>query len=354
MRVALALLAMLAVVPSAAAGENVVFTARPGEVLHWSVQLANATSISPVDATTRNSTGIGYLTQQAPQEVGSWIAVGSLKDGAVPFTIHVPRGAAPGQYFAGLVAAEGSKRQIVGIEIDVAGPLLARFVLGAVNVGRAHGRQRLYLHVSNAGNVARRPQGAISIQTRSGATLQRARFQMASFLPHTSIDYPLPLGGPLPPGAYVAVVRLTYPDASGIAAQTSSSAPEFTVSNLPRDFRPHPSSSTPTATHETPGASAWPWIAATGGGAVVLAAAVYLALALQRRRPVTVSVTPVQAPSPQAKDRCAGHHYWHVDWSSAEPGPGGTVTYTHRCRRCGLEVRASDIGDAAAQAASLP
>src|SRR5207247_1809016 len=116
----------------------------------------------------------------------------------------------------------GSKRRIVGIEVDVAGPLLARFVLGAVNVGRAHGRQQLYLHVANAGNVARRPQGTVSIQTRSGAALRRARFQMASFLPHTSIDYPLPVRGRLPAGAYVAVVRLTYTDATGIGAQTSS------------------------------------------------------------------------------------------------------------------------------------
>jgi len=268
----------------------------------------------------------------------------------VPFTIHVPRGTAAGQYFAGIA----SKQRIVGIEVDVAGPLLARFVLGAVNVGRAHGRQRLYLHVSNTGNVARRPQGAVAIQTRDGATLRRARFRMASFLPHTSVDYRLPVRGRLPPGAYVAVVRLTYPDAAGIGAQTSSAAPQFTVSKRPRDFQPHPSSSTPTSTPEAQGASGWPWVAAATGGAVLLAGAFYLALALRRRRPVTVSVTPVQAPVPQATDRCAGHHYWQVDWRSAAPGPGGTVTYTHRCRHCGLEVRASDIGDAAAQAASLP
>jgi hypothetical protein len=67
-----------------------------------------------------------------------------------------------------------------------------------------------------------------------------------------------------------------------------------------------------------------------------------------------VTVTPVQAEAPRAKDRCAGHHYWRVDWDSARPGPGGTVTYIHHCRRCGLEVRASDIGDAAEQGASLP
>ena len=54
------------------------------------------------------------------------------------------------------------------------------------------------------------------------------------------------------------------------------------------------------------------------------------------------------------KARCEGFHYWEVDWDHPEPTPGGAVTYPHRCRRCGLEVHASDIGDAATKAASLP
>ena len=94
------------------------------------------------------------------------------------------------------------------------------------------------------------------------------------------------------------------------------------------------------------GGSSWPWLA---GGAVAVLVAVVLAVALKRRRPVPVTVTPVGHTSPSVT-RCEGHHYWQVDWDSAEPGPGGNVTHVHRCRRCGLEVRAADIGDAAARA----
>jgi len=84
-------------------------------------------------------------------------------------------------------------------------------------------------------------------------------------------------------------------------------------------------------------------------GAVDVLVAVVLAVALERRRPVPVTVTPVGHTSPSVT-RCEGHHYWQVDWDSAEPGPGGNITHVHRCRRCGLEVRAADIGDAAAEA----
>jgi hypothetical protein len=350
MRTVLAILATLAAVPGASAAGSLVFIARDGEVLHGTLEIADTRNVSAVDATTRNSTGIGYRMARAPRGAGGWIAVGKADGSHVPFTIHVPRGTSPGQYFAGI----GTKRQIVGIEIDVAGPLLARYVIGAVNAGSAHGRQRLYLHVANTGNVAGRPQGAVSIETRDGKSLRRVRFRMASFLPHTAVDYPLPVASRLPTGTYVAVARLTYQDANGTGTVTSAAAPQFTVSKAPRRFRPQPTATTPVPLPAVRSSSAWPWIgAAAAGAALLLAAAGYLALQLRRRRPVTVTVTPVEPTEAKAAARCAGHHYWQVDWSSAQTDPGGDVTYTHRCRRCGLEVSASDISDAAAKAASL-
>jgi hypothetical protein len=336
-------LVALVVVPAAAAGRVLVFTAAAGDVLHGSLPVPGATRLYAADATTGNTTGIVYLTRRTPVGAGRWIAIGTPETGApVPFTVHVPRHARPGQYFAGIVAV-GSKRRVARVEVDVAGPRLARFVLGAVHVGRA----TLYLHVSNTGNVARRPQGTVSIQTRAGARLRRLRFRMASFLPHTSVDYPLRLERRLAHGTYVAVVRLTYPDAAGTGAATSSAAPQFTVSKLSHGFRPHaPTTAAPSAPAHH--GSWWPWLAA-GAGALVVAAG---AVALRRRRPVTVTVRPVLPLSPEAA-RCEGFHYWEVDWDHPERRPGGTVTYPHRCRRCGLEVHASDIGDAAAKAASL-
>jgi hypothetical protein len=337
----LAIVAGVLLVPAATAGRGLVFTANAGETLHGSTEAGDKPYAA--DATTRNSTGIAYRRETAPREAGRWISLGSAKGGVVPFTIHVPRDAEPGEHFAGIVTGSG----VVGVEIDVAGPRVARFVLG----GATADRRRVYLRVSNTGNIAARPQGVVSIERRNGAAFARIAFRMATFLPHTSIDYPLALRTRLRPGAYVANVKLTYPGADAGGLQSSSAAPEFAVSNSPRRAAPAPPSQgmqpQPEAAH---GGSAWPWVV---GAALTLlaAAAVAGAVMLWRRRPVSVTVRPLDTPAPTVEP-CAGHHYWEVDWDSARPDPGGDVSYVHRCRRCGLEVRAADIGEAATKAPS--
>jgi hypothetical protein len=351
MRAAFAVLAGLMLVASATAGSGLVFAGDPGVILHGSIRADVGASLDAADATTRNQTGIGYLVGRTPTGAARWITLDQRTGAVVPFTIRVPRAAAPGQYFAGIVVGTaGDKQRIVGIEIDVSGPLLAHFVLGAVHVGSAHRHQQLYLRVSNTGNVARRPQGVVSIQTRGGTTLERLAVRMATLLPGTAVDYPLRLREQLRPGTYTAAVRLTYPGAGGEDAVASSAAPQFNVSAVLHRFRPRPSR-TPAAPVAAKRASpSWPWFA--GGAATLLAAATAAALVLRRRRPVTVTVTPLRSTAATARtDRCEGFHYWDVDWQHPEPGPGGSLTYPHRCRRCGLEVRAADIAEAAAKAA---
>ena len=88
---------------------------------------------------------------------------------------------------------------------------------------------------------------------------------------------------------------------------------------------------------------------------------------MRQRRPVTVTATPVPPAPPAAgppattqpqstpptPERCQGYHYWQADWMHGQVGPDGVLLYPHRCRNCGLEVRAADIGDAAQKAAAL-
>jgi hypothetical protein len=38
-------------------------------------------------------------------------------------------------------------------------------------------------------------------------------------------------------------------------------------------------------------------------------------------------------------------------FDQGRPGPGGVTLYPHRCRTCGIQVIATDINDAADQAA---
>ena len=121
-------------------------------------------------------------------------------------------------------------------------------------------------------------------------------------------------------GTYVAAVRLTYPDRAGTGVATSSAAPQFTVSKLSHGFRPHPPTTAAAPSAPTHGGSWWPWLAA-GGGALVAVTGV---VALRRRRPVTVTVRPVRPVSAEAA-RCAGFHYWEVDWDHAVPARTSTV-----------------------------
>jgi len=330
-------LAALVLAAPAAAGPGLVFAAGGGVVLHSSIRAHRA--VRATDATTRNATGIAYLTARTPTGVGAWIAVGKAGGGLAPLSIRVPHDALPGQYFAGLVV--GSKQRIVPVEIDVPGSLQARFVVGAVHAGHA----RLYLHVSITGNVARAPNGVVSVARGSGGTVAQGAFHMAAFLPHTAIDYPLTLGRRLAPGTYTASVRLTYPDAGTAGSDTPSAAPQFTVPVV-ASFRPRPPGlpAAPAATQAAAG-SAWRWI----GAAAASLAAVAAGVALVRRRPVTVTVRPLAELT--TATRCEGFHYWDVDWQRPEPGPDGATTFPHCCRRCGVEVRAADISDAAAKTA---
>jgi hypothetical protein len=312
----------------AAAGPGLVFGASGGVVLDGSIRARSP--VRAVDAATRNETGIAYLTDRRPTGVASWLTVGKPSGGLVAFTIRVPRGAAPGEYFAGL-AVGGAGGYVVGVEIDVAGPPVARFVVGAVHAGRT----RLYLHVTNAGDVALAPQGAVSIADSARATVEQVAFRMATFLPHTSVDYPLPFRHRLAPGSYTASVRLTY------AGVTSSAAPQFVVPRRPT-FTPRP-----------PGPPVLPVAAARGassrsryvaGAVTALLGAAAGALLWRRRRPLTVTARPVAPELVPA--RCEGFHYWDVDWQRPQRGANGAVVYPHRCRRCGVEVLAVDIADA--------
>jgi hypothetical protein len=111
--------------------------------------------------------------------------------------------------------------------------------------------------------------------------------------------------------------------------------------------------------------SLYKWIA-IGFGALLLGGGGYFFAVVRQRRPVTVTATPVPTPPLAADlpaaappppgptgDRCQGYHYWQADWMHGQVGPDGVLLYPHRCRNCGIEVRAADIGDAAQKAALL-
>ena len=404
MRPLAVLLVALALAPTAAARTGPVFGLRAvgdpklgyfvyplsaGSTVHGAVAVTNTgdtagtVKLYASDATTGATSGTVYLTDSRPSGVGTWISLASssatLAPGAskqVAFTVHVPSGATPGEYVGGIVAETTRQQQgpksnkklqinvrnlsIVAVETNVPGPQVAKFTIGKVAVGGSQGRQQVFIHVSNDGNVLRKPKGAVTIENSSGTPLQKIPFKMDSFLPHTAIDYPVQLTKALPAGDYVASVQLTYDGAGSSGTATSSASPQFSVSNesVGKVFKPSkPTQVGPGGVVAASKSSSKTWeYVAIALGAMVLAGGGYFLAVYRQRRPVTVAATPVPpapptpASPPPAAEACAGFHYWQVDWDQGEAGPDGRMTYPHRCRNCGIEVRAHDIGEASALA----
>jgi hypothetical protein len=58
---------------------------------------------------------------------------------------------------------------------------------------------------------------------------------------------------------------------------------------------------------------------------------------------------PAAAPRPTSP-ACDPHHYWEVAYERGTLGDDGVWRFPHRCQNCGLELLATDIADATAQA----
>jgi hypothetical protein len=331
---------------------------------------AGVAKLYAVDAGTGSTTGTVYLTDRKPVRAGTWVTLAKSrvtiapgKFVRVPFTVHVPAGTAPGQWVAGLVAEAAVQTEsghtnsktgvqikirnqtIVAVQVNVPGARRAAFAIGAVKTGGQRGFQQVLVHLTNTGNVLSKPTGAVEI-LQAGRVVEKLPFKMDSFLPQTSIDYPVLLTKALPAGDYRARVSLSYPSASG-GTQTIHGTPAFSVSK--QDVKQVFTSAAPT--QQAPGgtvassSSSTPW-AVIGA---IIAALILLALvgwALLRRR----SSSGSRAPGAGDPASCTPFHYWDVDYDHGVQDDDGTWRFPHRCRNCRLEVTAKDITDASAQA----
>jgi Bacterial protein of unknown function (DUF916) len=399
-----------------------VYTAVPGAARTGSVIVSNvgktagSVRLFTADATTGQTTGTVYKTDAAPTQSGTWTTLAqtslTLAPGThrkVAFTVHVPADAQPGQWVSGIAVEaknastsqqSGQKARvqikvrevtIVAVQVNVPGPPVVQFTLGNVTTGGSKGFQKVFLHVSNVGNVLAKPTGAVTIYTAGGALVQTLPFKMDTFLPQTSIDYPILLKKALPAGDYQASVRLRVPGFASGAAKVVTSSPSFTVSDadVKQVFSSsQPTQAPPTATtsSSSSSSSSLPTWAYAAIGAAILAVLVLLVVLLLRRRgrktpmpatPTTVvQLPPEPAPEPEPEPEaapetapppepvpgpepgsdpgaCVPYHYWEVDYEHGVHGSDGQWRFPHRCRSCGLEMLARDVTDASEQAAAL-
>ena len=269
----------------------------------------------PADATTGPTTGTVFVTDRPPSGTGTWVQLASRsftlspgRSARVPFTVNVPAEAKPGQWVAGIVAegAEAVRQSattnktgvririrnltIVAVQTNVPGPAIVSFTVGTVSTGGQHGFQQLIVHFTNGGNQLRKPHGTATIRDSKNRIVETLTYAMDTFLPQTSIDYPLLLSKALLPGDYRAQIRLTSPGATPGGADTTVSATRsFSVSN--QDVTQVFTSSKPTqaptsATGATAGSSSTPWALIVGAAVgVLLLALLVLQLVRRARRP---------------------------------------------------------------------
>ncbi len=145
----------------------------------------------------------------------------------MPFTVHVPVGTPPGQYLAGVSASvpltndpgttvppageAGFSMSVMfqrglAVEIDVPGPRTATLqVTGAEPIATPDG-VTLGVHIGNVGNAFARGTGVI----RVADTNTDFSFKIDTFVPGTSIVYPMSWTKTVVPGTHHVEVDLTY------------------------------------------------------------------------------------------------------------------------------------------------
>jgi hypothetical protein len=271
-----------------------VLDLKPGQTLRDRVTVINAggstgtTYIYPVDATTGQTSGAVYLARNAPRlDVGSWITLdqstvtlGPGERKVIGFTIHVPKNLQPGDHLGGIVAENarltvgkaGKPLQIkirhltiVAVQAKIPGAAAAAMQIGRVKAGGGAGYQRVFVQLTNPGDLMLKPLGTLLLTDASGQTVARRTFQLDTFLPRTTIDYPVLIPGKaLQPGSYHATVDLSYSGKSIEHAQdVNVSQGDYT-----QVFQGAPALTQPAASHSGGGSSKLPW--AIAGLAVLL------------------------------------------------------------------------------------
>ncbi|HVC79647.1 MAG TPA: hypothetical protein VNL35_03990 [Chloroflexota bacterium] len=173
-------------------GSHFTYALRPGMVIKDGLILHNFDSrpvrLSVYPADLRNLAGGGLAPAQAYEPrrgAGAWIHLNPMimtvpphRREQVLFTVSVPHGAIPGDYYGAVVAAAVGDHRKAGVHIAMRAALIVHFsVPGRIRVGARIGGLRTQatgggetfnLVVSNTGNVTFMVSGAILLRDGSG------------------------------------------------------------------------------------------------------------------------------------------------------------------------------------------
>jgi len=223
-------------------GHFYLLDAQPGDTITQSIRVSNPNDhavtvmVDAVDATTGDLTGVQLGRPGSARALTSrWFVVSSpqitlapnmARD--VPFTLHVPPNAAPGQYLAGISAsvplsADDTKgnqppagkagfsmavrfQRGIAVEIDVPGPRAAVLAVSGAEPKATPDGVSLGVHIANTGNAFAHGSGVV----RVADTNTDVSFKIDTFVAHSAIVYPVRWTKAVVPGTHHVEVDLTY------------------------------------------------------------------------------------------------------------------------------------------------
>ncbi len=223
-------------------GNFYLLAANPGDQVTQSFRVVNpndhavTATVEAVDAVTGDLTGVQLGQPGSAKALTSrWIVVATpqitlapQQSRDVPFTVHVPSGAKPGQYLAGvsasvpLSAADTQANQApsgqagfsmavrfqrgIAVEIDVPGPVAPKLSVTDAVPKAVPGGVELGVHIANVGNGFAHGSGVI----RVADTNTDYSFKIDTFVAGTAIVYPMQWTKTVVPGTHHVEVDLTY------------------------------------------------------------------------------------------------------------------------------------------------
>jgi hypothetical protein len=144
----------------------------------------------------------------------------------IGFTVKVPRRLRPGDHLGGIVAENarltegGGESQlqikiqhltIAAVQVKLPGKGAHSFLIGGVKPRGGNGYQRVLVLLRNRGTVMEKPLLTLTLTDAGGQQVAQRTLKLDTFLPRTTIDYPVLLPGQaLQPGSYRADVSLVF------------------------------------------------------------------------------------------------------------------------------------------------
>ncbi|MDQ2714439.1 MAG: DUF916 and DUF3324 domain-containing protein [Chloroflexota bacterium] len=217
-----------------------IFDAHPGAILHNGIRVTNngtatgTVGLYAVDSATGQTSGTVYLSHDAVQhDVGTWITLGmqhvTLAPGesqVVPMQVTVPATMWPGQHVGGIVAENVVSEKpsnkgtlhiqvrnltIIAVQVNLPGSQIEQLTATGIQAGGANNYQTLLVGLDNSGTTMLKPTGSLQITDAYGHLLQNQSIKLDTFLPHTTITYPVYVKDhALGAGNYRATLTMTY------------------------------------------------------------------------------------------------------------------------------------------------